>query len=383
LTGTGGGRVSAPVPVRLDAVSVRPIQPIVFAFGRLGDMVMLSSVLHLLHQRFGRRCLVVGAGAWNSRLYQDHPDVERVLSFSRHMPFMLSSAWWQVLFALHRSAPGPIYVCERSPRQLARIRRMLEISGIDPSRCLFMSDTAEAGEHWTDRYVQLGQLTPPAMGVTEYPLSSSVKPAPRLSVSDSERAELGGLLRARGWLGRKLVLVQPGNFRSMSRRREKWRRLNADDKAWPVENWVSLVRKVLGTLPDALVVLCGAPQEGQMLREIELAAGTPDVVAAELGLRQLLGMSESAHSMISVDTGPAHAAAALGLPLVVMFGAESQRIWLPRSPSGSAVLGIGGPPVSKRVDQISVDEVFGAWCSLLPTVRDRQNPAPIQSECAY
>ena len=121
----------------------------------------------------------------------------------------------------------------------------------------------------------------------------------------------------------------------------------------------------LGILPDAAVVLCGAPQEGALLHEIQFAAGTPAVVAAELGLRQLLAMSESAHSMISVDTGPAHAAAALGLPLVVMFGAESQRVWLPRSPSGSAVLGIGGPPVSSRVDQISVQEVVKAWCSLI------------------
>jgi ADP-heptose:LPS heptosyltransferase len=395
LTRTASGRVPTPVPVRLDAASARPLQPIVFGFGRLGDMVMLSSVAHLLHQRFGRRCLVVGAGAWNSQLYRDHPNVERVLSFSRHMPFMLSSAWWQVLFALHHSSPGPIYVCERSPRQLNRIRRMLKISAIDPSRCLFITDVADAGEHWTDRYVRLGQLTPPAIsatdyqltppaiGASEYPLSFSVKPAPRLSVSDTERAELGGWLRARGWLGRKLVMVQPGNFRSMSRRRERWRWLNADDKAWPVENWVCLVRKVLGTLPDALVVLCGAPQEGEMLREIQLAAGTPDVIAAELGLRQLLGMSESAHSMISVDTGPAHAAAALGLPLVVMFGAESPREWLPRSPSGSSVLGIGGPPVSRRVDQISVEAVFGAWCSLLPTVHNRQTSAPLQSGCAY
>jgi heptosyltransferase-2/heptosyltransferase-3 len=169
----------------------------------------------------------------------------------------------------------------------------------------------------------------------------------------------------------------------MSRRREQWRRLNADDKAWPIENWVALARKVLGALPDALVVLCGAPQEGEMLREIQLAAATPDVVAAELGLRELLGMSESAHSMISVDTGPAHAAAALGLPLVVMFGAEAQREWLPRSPSGSPVLGIGGPPDSTRVDRISVQDVFDAWCSLLPTVADRQTPASIHSGRAY
>ena len=365
LTGNAGGRGSgSPAPTRPDSVAVRPLQPLVFGFGRLGDMVMLSSVLHLLHQRFGRRCLVIGAGAWNARLYQGHADVERVLSFARHMPFMLSSAWWQTLWALHRSAPGPIYVCERSPRQLARIRRMLALSNVDPARCVLMSDIPDEGGHWIDRYLRVGQLTPRAIDAAEYPGSSLGKPTPRLSVSDPERVERDAWLRATGCHGRKLVLLQPGNFRSMSRRRERWRRLNQDDKAWPVAHWVSLARKVLSTLPDARVVLCGAPEEGAMLREIQQSAGTPDVVAAELGLRQLLAVSESAHSMISVDTGPAHAAAAMGLPLVVMFGAESQGVWLPRSRSGSAVLGIGGPPVSNRVDQISVDEAFSAWCSL-------------------
>ena len=115
-----------------------------------------------------------------------------------------------------------------------------------------------------------------------------------------------------------------------------------------------------------------------MLQEIQRAAGLQDVVAAELPLRQLLALTESAHSMISVDTGPAHAAAALGLPLVVMFGAQSKRQWLPRSPSGSAVVGIGGPPVSNRVDQIAVEEVFTAWCSLLPTIHKRHDSSPIQ-----
>jgi heptosyltransferase-2/heptosyltransferase-3 len=362
LPGSAGG--SGALPVRATAaVSVQPMQPIVFGFGRLGDMVMLSSVLHLLHQRFGRRCLVVGAGPWNSRLFQGHGDVDRVLSFSRHMPFMLSPAWWQLLTELHRNGPGPVYVCERSPRQLARIRRMLALSGIEAARCLFIGDIAGEGEHWVDRYLQLGRLTPPTIGATDYPASAG-KPAPCLSVSDPERVERDAWLQTRGWLGRKLVLLQPGNFRTMSRRRDEWRRLKADDKSWPVDNWVSLARRVLAALPDARVILCGAPQEGAMLQEIQSSAGSPAVVAAELDLRQLLALSESAHSMISVDTGPAHAAAALGLPLVVMFGAESQQVWLPRSPSGSSVLGLGGPPVSGRVDQIPVDEVFNAWCSL-------------------
>ena len=68
--------------------------------------------------------------------------------------------------------------------------------------------------------------------------------------------------------------------------------------------------------------------------------------------------------MISIDSGPAHAAAALSVPLVVLYGAESPRYWLPRSPSGSAVVGVGGPPASTRADQVSVDALFAAWRSV-------------------
>ena len=100
-----------------------------------------------------------------------------------------------------------------------------------------------------------------------------------------------------------------------------------------------------------------------MLAELRAASGLDSVVVAEVGLRRLFALCEASHSMISVDTGPAHVAAALGLPLVVMYGAEQQRFWLPRSPTGSPVMGVGGPPHSVRVDQISVEEVFEAWCA--------------------
>ena len=100
-----------------------------------------------------------------------------------------------------------------------------------------------------------------------------------------------------------------------------------------------------------------------MLDELRAATGLDSVVVAEVGLRRLFALCEASHSMISVDTGPAHVAGALGLPLVVMYGAEQQRFWLPRSPTGSPVTGVGGPPASVRVDQISVEAVFDAWCA--------------------
>src|SRR5205807_1586893 len=176
------------------------------------------------------------------------------------------------------------------------------------------------------------------------------------------QADCDAWLEDKGWRERPLVLVQPGNRRTMRGRR--LRLSAADDKAWPPERWGALLHRLHARLPQALIVLCGAPRESLLLEWIAAAAAVPAVVAAELPLPRLLALCTRAHSMISVDSGPAHAAAALGLPLVVMFGAHSQRQWLPRSPCGSQVLGVGGPPHSRRLDEISVETVFSAWCAL-------------------
>jgi heptosyltransferase-2/heptosyltransferase-3 len=69
--------------------------------------------------------------------------------------------------------------------------------------------------------------------------------------------------------------------------------------------------------------------------------------------------------MISIDTGTAHAAAALGTPLVVLFGSTPPPQVIPRSPCGSAVIGVGGVPLLPRVDQLPVEAVFEAWSRLL------------------
>ena len=339
-------------------------------FGRLGDTVMLSALLHLLHLRFHRPCVVIGAGAWNTALFADHPDVARAWSFPRHFPIELTLTWWRAVWALRRTAPGPVYICEYMPKQLARIRRLLAFSGVAPERCVFITEERpDADDHWIDRQLRLGERTPPALRAADYPLPppGAGGSAPRLRVSDAERAALDAWLAGQGWAARPLVLVQPGNYRSMRRRRDA-AAVDMDSKAWPAERWVSLLHQVHAAVPDALLLLCGAPQEGRMLQELAAEAAMPQVKVAELPLRRLLALCELAHSMISVDTGPAHAAAALGVPLVVMYGAELPRQWLPRSPCGSPVVAVGGPPRSGRVDQIAVDEVFSAWRDMLATL---------------
>lgn len=344
-------------------------QPIVIWFGRVGDLILLSTLFDILHRRYASPCRLVGAGAWTAEIYRTHRDVAGVDVLRRYTPFFFDIGWWSALWTLRRNRSGPVYVCETNPGKQARIRRLLALSGTDPARCLFITEQESCREaHWVDRLVSFGRLTPPALRASDWPTTNPPLCAPRLEVSASERAACAAWIAAQGWSGRPLILVQPGNRRTM--RGNRLRVSPLDDKAWPIERWAALLRQVHAHMPEAAIVLCGAPRETLLLGWIHAAVQLPNAVfVAEIPLGRLMALCEVGHSMISVDTGPAHAAAALGLPLVVLFGALPQAEWLPRSSSGSPVIGIGGPPTSNRLDQIPEATVFDTWLTLISLPR--------------
>jgi ADP-heptose:LPS heptosyltransferase len=360
------------------------VQPIVIWFGRVGDMILLSTLLDILHRRYGAPCHLIGAGPWPAELYAAHPDVARVSCLHRYTAFLFDPLWWRTVRALRAQRAAPVYVCEYDPQKLARIRRLLRAAAVEEQRCLFITADPQftQARHWVDRLTHFGRLTPAAFAPGDYPWPSPPpRCTPMLEVAAAARTDCDAWLRARGWVERPLVLVQPGNRRTM--RGHKLKISAHDDKAWPIERWAELLHKVHARLPDAAIILCGAPRESLLLSWIATATALPAVVAAELPLPRLLALCARAHSMISVDTGPAHAAAALSLPLLVLFGGHAQEEWLPRGPPGSVVVGLGGPPHSTRLDQIPLERVFAAWCALpgRPAVADAA-PAPFTPPAA-
>ncbi|EQD28577.1 glycosyl transferase family protein, partial [mine drainage metagenome] len=187
--------------------------------------------------------------------------------------------------------------------------------------------------------------------------------APRLFTLEAERSQRDALLRERGWNSRPLVLIQPGTARTLSARsRKRWRRDN--DRSWPVERWRELLHAVHARAPQAVLILRGAVSELPLLRQMHAAIGLADLEVLGLGLRASFALMEVAESMITMDTGMAHAAAACGLPVAVIMGANPQSRVLPRAAAGGTVAGLGGPPVTTRADQIAVEAVFAAWCAL-------------------
>lgn len=333
-------------------------------FGALGDMVLLTPLLRMLHRRYGQPCRVLGSGGWLEPLYAQHPDVGATLRLtSRKRPYWLDASQRHLVTLLRTQPPGPVYVCDDYSAD--KIRWLLARARVPSAHCVFANPDCllRAGEHWISRWQRFAALTPAAFAATPPARNDDVRGTPCLTVTDADRADLAAWLHARGLDAAPLVLLQPGNKRTLKRGRAGQL---GDDKQWQLQNWVGLIKAVLARQSDIKVVLCGAPPEAALLRTIAAAADSPRVVAAgdELPLRRLLALCEYASAMISIDTGPAQVAATLGCPLVVLYGAQPSSLWLPRSPTGSVVTALGGLPERQRVDQISLDEAVAAWQAL-------------------
>jgi len=338
-------------------LSTETVRPLVVRCGALGDMVLLSPLLRLLAARYGSPVDLISSGAWTVPLLASEPSLGHMQVLrSRKTPYLLCPSQWQLVRWLRNRRRGPVYLCDVT----LETRRLLERGGVLQEDLVDYSDENRSEPMlWPDRWMIFGQRNP----ARNYPVRE-VDPAlfrlPRLVVSEAAREDFKNWRAEMGLKG-ALVLFQPGNKRTHKR----GKLMTADHpKHWDPEHWAKVGRAVLEELPgDAHLLLCGSPREYPLLEDIRNAlGGTKQAlnVARDLPIPRLLALLEQAHSMVSVDTGPAHAAAALGCPLVVLFGNVSISSWHPLGPGAIEVLG-GQRGEKSRVSDIPPDAVIDAW----------------------
>jgi ADP-heptose:LPS heptosyltransferase len=345
--------------------------PLVMRCGAFGDMVLLTVLLEQLHARFGRRVDVIASGPWSEPLLAGHRAVGRMFILrSRRTPYWLSPSQQRLVAWLKRRGAGPTWFCDRGEgRELLARGGVADDCVVDSTRYPFLE-----GENFADRYLRLGALTPAAFEGLLPPAPALAARAAHLEVSEGARRELDGWLAGRGLTGRPFMVIHPGS-RHVARRRLRSRTGAA--KYWPEERWAAVVKGVRALRPDQAIVFSGVGAEGSFIADVLSLAGFADAVNAanDLPVGRLLALLERAQSFIAVDTGPAHAAAALGCPTVALFGHIDPWLYRPGGATTPAVTLTGTVDGKPNILGIEPERVIRAWEGLTaaPGARAMQN----------
>jgi len=154
---------------------------------------------------------------------------------------------------------------------------------------------------------------------------------------------------------------------------------NASDmlpqRRWMRERFVELIRRILAANDDAFVLLTGAPDERPDAEVLaaQCASNRCIAFAGHTELADLPALYARAAVMVSNDSGPAHFAAACGLPTIVLFGPETPHLYRPLGNSTALYAGLACSPCVSASNHrksacndnvcmraISVEQVFKA-----------------------
>jgi heptosyltransferase I len=267
----------------------------------IGDIVHTLPVFNLLRRKWPTAHISWLVGSAFADLLRGHPQLDEIIMFDRKR---FGRGWYdpreairlaKFLFGLgrhrfdlvidlqglHRSGwmsfftHAPIRVGFANAREFAHLfyTHRVKVPSIE--------------QHAIERYLAVTD----ALGCGREPVEF------HFVTDEKDRAQVDSLVAGVG----KFAVLLPGT--------------NWVTKRWPVEKFAAMVQPLRQRFGLASVVAGGSD-------EIELAKQIPADVNAvgKTSLRELVALLERAELVIANDSGPMHIAAALGKPLVSVFG---------------------------------------------------------------
>jgi ADP-heptose:LPS heptosyltransferase len=163
-------------------------------------------------------------------------------------------------------------------------------------------------------------------------------PCPRLDLRDETVACGRDVLRR---FGRDVVVLHPGS--------------GGKAKRWPIGRFMALAEAVRKDC-RAEVVFAAGEADDDLVNALR-AAGEGARLLTGLSLVTLAGVLKGACSYVGNDSGITHMAAALGVPVVALFGATDPEMWGPRGDGVRILRGaVDGRPDVAGIDVKTVLE---------------------------
>jgi ADP-heptose:LPS heptosyltransferase len=279
--------------------------------GALGDTLMATPVVRALAARYRGAEIDFLCSASAAPLLEGNPAVTRILSLKRrNVPWLLSREKYRLALYIMKARYDLAVLLESALHfyELVRYAKIPEIrtfgdSDFDPALHSAASNLRVAGfDDW--RAVPGGLdmdlfVSPEEEAAAERLLASSLRPpASGLRI---------GLHAGWGPRGKK--------------NKNQGERL----KGWGLGNFIELGRLLAAR--GCHLALTGSEEDRSEAEAIAagLPAGSATVLAGRTSVRQLAAVIRRLNLFVSVDTGPAHMAAAVGTPLVVLWGPSKLR----------------------------------------------------------
>ena len=182
---------------------------------------------------------------------------------------------------------------------------------------------------------------------------------------DAARARVDALLAAGGVEAKGFIHVHPTS---------RWL-----FKAWTDEANAQLIRRLARDGHRIVVTAAPDAREKALVSRILEAAAVPVLdLSGQLTLRELGALAARARLFFGVDSAPMHIAAAMGTPVVALFGPSDERTWAPwKVPHRIVSLadrfacrpcgldGCGGGKVSECLTQLPLERAVAALHELL------------------
>jgi lipopolysaccharide heptosyltransferase I len=337
---------------------VTPDSILIIKTSSLGDIVCALPVLTQLRRLYPSAHIAWVADHRFADLLAGHPLLDEVLVFRRHR------------VSLRAGAPAALrgFIGER--RRLAerlRERRWdvaLDLQSLLKSTFILRASRAPV------RVADVSGLRhlPCLLGANRFVRARAVHAVPRcLEIAaplgvrpDAVEFGLAPTAEARAWAEARLggmpgpvLAVNPGSAMPAKR--------------WPPERFAEAAREALaGGLVGAVVITGGRDDHAaaEVIRQACAGCGAVASLAGQTSLPQLVGVLACADAMLTGDTGPMHIMAALGRPVVALFGPTPPERHGPWG-EGHAVL----RAPNRRVASISADQAVAALAGVLRRAR--------------
>ena len=169
----------------------------------------------------------------------------------------------------------------------------------------------------------------------------------------------------------RLVLINPNTSQMLPQRR------------WMPERYAELIRRILATHADVVVLITGSPDEREEAVALASGCGARCIAfAGHTGLGDLSALYALSSVIVTNDSGPGHFAAPTGLPTVVLFGPETPTLYLPLGNARAIYAGLACSPCVSAFNHrktactdnvcmkaISVEQVLAAVTDILSDPR--------------